>query len=201
MLMLASASPRRAELLRQLGVMFQVLPDCAVDETRLPAETPFDYVTRLARCKAEAGQRQMPGSWVLGADTSVVIHGQVLGKPADDAQAGVMLAQLAGGTHQVLTGVCLWRDGVCHAQTVTTQVTFADLSPAQIDAYLDTGEWRGKAGGYAVQGFAAAFVAHLDGSYSNVVGLPLYETAVLLARAGIAFWQDTPCETSGSVSR
>lgn len=191
MLWLASASPRRAALLQQLGVRFRVIADAAVDETRQPHESPFDYVTRLARCKAGAGQSRLPApDWVLGADTCVVDGAQVLGKPADRAAAHAMLARLAGTTHQVLTGVCLLRGAECHAQTVATDVTFAPLTERQIDAYLDTGEWQDKAGGYAIQGFAAAFVARIAGSHSNVVGLPLHELALLLQKAGIACWQE-----------
>jgi septum formation protein len=127
--------------------------------------------------------------WVLGADTCVVSSGDLLGKPADRQQAQEMLRQLSGRRHQVFTGVCLLRGERLLRQTGCTEVEFSTLTQAQQQAYLDTGEWQGKAGGYAIQGFASAFVCRLVGSYTNVVGLPLFETAQLLQQAGICVWQ------------
>lgn len=192
MLHLASASPRRADLLRQLGAPFAVIPDCAVDETPVPGESPAVYVTRLAQAKAADGQARLAlaDAWVLGADTCVEVDGVLLGKAEDAAAARIMLMQLSGRSHRVFTGLCLLRGEECLTQTVCTQVSFAPLSPACLDAYLATGEWQGKAGSYAIQGKAGAFISHLNGSYTNVVGLPLFETAQLLQQAGQAYWQE-----------
>lgn len=192
MLHLASASPRRADLLRQLGAPFVLLPDCSVDETPLPAEAPAAYVARLALAKARAGQARLAdaSAWVLGADTCVVCDGSLLGKAEDRAAARAMLAQLSGRAHQVFTGLCLLQGGRGLQQTVCTEVAFERLPDATLDAYLDSGEWQGKAGSYAIQGFAAAFVSRLTGSYTNVVGLPLFETAQLLRAAGLAYWRE-----------
>lgn len=192
MLHLASTSPRRADLLRQLGVPFAVVPDCAVDETPLLAEVPAAYVARLAHAKAAAGLECLgaaPG-WVLAADTCVVLAESLFGKPQDRDAAAAMLMQLSARTHQVFSGVCLLQQGRCLSQTVCTEVSFEPLSAALMTAYLDTNEWRGKAGSYAIQGFAAAFVSRVNGSYSNVVGLPLCETAQLLRDAGLRYWQE-----------
>ncbi|HUX67244.1 MAG TPA: Maf family protein [Terriglobales bacterium] len=170
-LVLASASPRRRELLEAAGFEVEVRP-APLDETPLPGEAAADYVLRLARAKARA--LAAPGL-VLGADTVVVVDGDLLGKPASDAEAAAMLARLAGREHQVLTGVCL-RDPARNreaARAETTRVWFAPLSPQEIADYVQSGEPRDKAGAYAIQGRAARFIPRIEGSYSNVVGLPL----------------------------
>lgn len=182
MLYLASQSPRRCQLLEQLGVQFGVL-DVDVPEMRTAAEPAQDYVSRVAREKAGAGLLKVLGNAnarVLGADTEVVLGDRVLGKPADAEQAYAMLRELAGRTHQVISAVWLVSGGnEAHALSIS-EVTFADLDDTEISAYVATGESFGKAGGYAIQGRAGAFVRHLSGSYSGVMGLPLYETARLL---------------------
>lgn len=179
MLYLASQSPRRHQLLKQLGLNFTVL-DIEVPEQRAPRESPEDYVRRVARAKAAAGLelvQRADDALVLGADTEVVLDDEVFGKPHDAAAAAAMLRRLAGRTHRVISTVWLLsnRDEQC-AQCVS-QVSFAVLDTADIDAYVATGESFGKAGAYAIQGRGAALVAHLHGSYSAVMGLPLFETA------------------------
>ena len=187
MLHLASKSPRRRELLARLGVPFSVL---AVDipEVRAAGETPEDYVVRVADEKAAAAFGQLGHAGdvlVLGSDTEVVLDGEVFGKPADAADAARMLARLSGREHRVLTAVSLRSaGGTLRALSVTT-VEFAPLAPALIDAYVASGEPMGKAGGYAIQGGAEVFVARLSGSYSGVMGLPLFETGDVLHEAGI----------------
>ena len=184
-LVLASRSPRRRELLDQAGIAHRVLA-VDVDETRLPGEAPAVYVERLARAKARAGLAGAGDLPVLGADTAVVVDGDVLGKPADRADGLAMLARLAGRAHEVLTAVALARPGgEEHCRLSVSHVTFRALTDAEIAAYWATGEPADKAGGYAIQGRAARFVTRLEGSYSGVVGLPLHETAELLAAAGI----------------
>ncbi len=181
-LVLASASPRRRELLASLDLDFTVRP-AAVDETPNPGERPRDLVRRLAREKAETGARD--GEWVLAADTIVVSEGQVLGKPADREEARSMLRRLQGRWHLVLTGVALRPPDadVLHA-VESTRVLFAKLTPEQIDWYAATGEPDDKAGAYAVQGLGALFVSEVDGNYSNVVGLPLPTVRQLFEGAG-----------------
>ncbi len=171
-LVLASASPRRAELLRAAGFTFTV-DAVDIDESVAPAEPPDAYVRRLARGKAEAGARRHPGATVLGADTVVVVDGRILGKPRDDGDARDMLAALSGRVHHVYTGVAVAREGRIRDAVDISAVTFAPLSSAQISAYVATGEPRDKAGAYAIQGWAARFVERLEGSYSGVVGLPV----------------------------
>lgn len=184
MLYLASASPRRRDLLTQLRVTF-VPVAVTLDETPQVDETPACYVNRLAQAKAVAGAALYPDTVVLGADTTVLApEGDILGKPDDAAQAAWMLARLQGRTHQVLTAVAL-AGRYPAAVLVTSAVSFAPLTAAQIEAYVATHEWQDKAGGYAIQGLAASFVTKLHGSYTGVVGLPLYETAQLLRRAGV----------------
>jgi septum formation protein len=184
-LLLASRSPRRRELLGQLGVSFEVV-EIAVDETRCANEPPADYVIRLAEEKAAAGAAAHPGGTaVLGADTAVVVDGETLGKPRDKDQAVDMLTRLSGRVHEVMSGVALWHRGKLRSVISISEVRFRELSPAECAAYWAGGEPRGKAGAYAIQGRAGAFVTHLSGSYSGVVGLPLYETEQLLRRAGI----------------
>ncbi|NCT68360.1 MAG: septum formation inhibitor Maf [Rhodanobacteraceae bacterium] len=183
-LFLASQSPRRAELLRQLGVAFEPIT-VDVPEQRQPGEPPEDYVSRVAREKAGAGLLQVAavdGAVVLGADTEVVLGDEVFGKPADAEAAAAMLRRLAGRTHRVVSTLwCVSAAREEHAQCVST-VEFAPLDEAAIAAYVATGEPFGKAGAYAIQGRAAAFIRRLDGSYSGVMGLPLCETAHLLRR-------------------
>ncbi len=181
MLYLASQSPRRRQLLEQLGLDFRVL-DVEVPERRAPGEPPRDYVSRVARDKALAGLAiaDAAGAWVLGADTEVVLDGEVFGKPADDADAASMLRRLAGRSHQVISVAWLVAAGREASAASVSQVRFAPLAEAEIAAYVATGEPFGKAGGYAIQGRGAALIEHLDGSYSGVMGLPLFETARLL---------------------
>lgn len=190
-LFLASGSPRRRELLTQIGVPFTALPT-SIDETPKASESPLEYVRRLAQGKAQAGLAALAdctGAVVLGADTSVILAGQILGKPLDRADAQAMLTALSGNTHEVLTAVALASVERCEVRTVRSQVSFRTLSRAEIDAYWHSGEPLDKAGGYAIQGLGAVFVSHLEGSFSAVVGLPVCETAALLADFGIPCWQ------------
>jgi septum formation protein len=186
---LASASPRRSELLRQIGVRFQVRP-AAIPEEQLARETAEAYVARLAVAKAEmvwaAAVRDLRP--VLGADTAVVLDGQVLGKPETQAEAAAMLERLSGRTHRVLTAVAMRYAGGLETASSETEVRFRATTAAERLAYCRTGEPFDKAGGYGIQGHAAVFVEEIKGSYSGVVGLPLFETAALLARCGIGFW-------------
>ena len=196
-LILASASPRRRELLASLDLDFTVRP-ATVDETPNPGERPRDLVRRLAREKAEAGARNgeqassedardagQGHEWVLAADTIVVIEGEVLGKPADRTEARSMLKRLQSRWHLVLTGVALRPpDGDTLHAVESTRVLFAELTPEQIDWYAETGEPDDKAGAYAVQGLGALFVSEIDGNYSNVVGLPLPTVRQLFEGAG-----------------
>lgn len=190
-LFLASASPRRRELLAQIAVPC-VTQIAAIDENPLPDEPAAAYVERLAREKARAGLAALgepADAVVLGADTAVVLDGRILGKPADFAESRVMLQALSGRSHQVLTAVALAGDGREAARVVASSVTFRALSEAEIEAYWASGEPCDKAGSYGIQGLAAVFVSRLEGSYSAVVGLPLCETAELLGEFGIACWQ------------
>lgn len=185
---LASQSPRRRQLLEQLGVDFAVL-DVDVPEQRAPGESPRDYVSRVARDKARAGLAALAGAGaarVLGADTEVVLDDEVFGKPRDAADAAAMLRRLSGRTHAVISAVWLVGAGGEQCEVCVSQVRFAVLDEAAIAAYVATGEPFGKAGAYAIQGRAAALVEHLDGSYSGVMGLPLFETARLLRAGGIS---------------
>jgi septum formation protein len=182
MLYLASQSPRRRELLAQMGVEHGVLEVDVVEE-RQPGEPPADYVSRVAREKAGAGLLKVmatPGALVLGADTEVVLDDKVYGKPADAADAGAMLRELAGRRHRVLTAVWVMDAGREQHLLSETAVDFCELADADIAAYVASGEWRGKAGAYGIQGRAGAFVARLEGSYSGVMGLPVHETWMLL---------------------
>ncbi len=184
-LILASASPRRRDLLAQLGVSYRCDP-ADIDEARQPREKPSDYVLRLAQEKAAVVAARCPNVAVLAADTSVVIDEDVLGKPRDHFDGLAMLARLSGRRHVVLTGICLHTPGgEVHGQVVETGVQFLQLTREQCEAYLATEEPWDKAGGYGIQGLAGAFVSAIDGSYSNVVGLPLAETWQLLAAHGI----------------
>ena len=190
-LTLASASPRRRQLLDQIGVPHRVRP-ADVDETARPGETPADYALRVAVAKAEAGWAAAPGAPVLAADTAVALGTTLYAKPAGRDDGLAMLAALSGRTHEVLTAVALRHAGGLETALSVSRVTFRDTSDAERRRYWDTGEPLGKAGGYAVQGYAAVFVARLEGSYSGVMGLPLAETSTLLARAGVPVWQDDP---------
>lgn len=185
---LASTSPRRRELLDQLGIRYRAL-QVEVDEMLCASELPGAYVMRLARAKAWAGWRHVRVPQLtcpaLGADTSVVLEGEVLGKPRDRTHGLEMLERLSGRSHQVLTAITLV-DGAREAMRLSVStVTFRETTAEERDAYWNTGEPLGKAGGYAIQGRAAVFIAHLEGSFSGVMGLPLYETAQVLSEFGI----------------
>ena len=193
---LASRSPRRRELLAQIGVRFQVLmfrgspeTDAELDESPLANEAPQAYVERIARAKALAGwrrleQRSLPRAAVLSADTTVALDGRILGKPADRREAAAMLAELSGRRHEVLTAIALKDEAQLAGAVSVSEVEFRPLSAEDIRQYVATGECDDKAGAYAIQGRAAQFVADLRGSFSGVMGLPLYETARLLEQMG-----------------
>jgi septum formation protein len=186
MLILGSASPRRAELLRQLGVEFDVQVS-DVPEEALPSEDGMAFALRVARAKARAVARVRPGSWVLGADTVVLLDREILGKPIDAEEAKSMLRCLSGRGHRVITGFALVapRGDVVHDEAVESLVEFRSLSEADIDAYVAAGESFDKAGAYGIQGGASAFVVRVSGSYSNVVGLPLEEVRRALEERGL----------------
>lgn len=187
MLHLASRSPRRRELLVRLGVPFAAL-DVDIPEVRGPGESPEAYVARVAAEKAGAGLSQLAGrdeAVVIGADTEVVLDGEVFGKPAGADEAATMLGRLSGRVHQVLSAVAVRSGGRCLQALSVSDVEFAPLPAAWIAAYVESGEPMGKAGGYAIQGGAEAFVVRLQGSWSGVMGLPLHQTARLLEQAGI----------------
>ena len=189
LLCLASASPRRRELLEQLGVSYvSAVPD--IDEAVLPGESAPDYVVRMARAKARLVHPHGAGLPVLAADTIVLIDQRICGKPADAQDGIALLLQLSGRTHQVLTAVALAAAGEVNYRVSRSEVRFRHLTVAEALAYWNTGEPHDKAGGYAVQGHGAVFVEHLAGSYSGVMGLPLFETAELLAGAGVSYWLD-----------
>ncbi len=184
-LVLASASPRRLGLLRQVLIVPDHIVPAEIDETPLKYEAPRALATRLAGAKAAHVAAAHPGAFVIGADTIIVAGRRVLGKAEDAEAAGQFLNLLSGRRHRVLGGVCIIApDGRLASRLVETTVTFQRLGQKDIEAYLDTGEWRGKAGAYAIQGYAARFVAQLRGSYSNVVGMPIYETVRLLQGLG-----------------
>jgi septum formation protein len=191
-LILASASPRRSALLAQIGVAHRALP-AAIDEAPAAAEAPEACVRRLAALKAAQVQSRLRAQGgelpaVLGADTAVVLGAQMLGKPRDRAHALTMLTQLSGRTHRVLCAVTLLAADGARSALSDSEVRFRELRPAECAAYWDSGEPQDKAGGYAIQGLGALFIAELRGSYSGVVGLPLLETAQLLRAAGISCW-------------
>jgi septum formation protein len=177
-LVLCSASPRRREFLEKLGIGFEQRP-AQVDEAQRPGEAPLAYALRLAMEKAAAAIQ--PGAVALAADTIVVVRDELLGKPRDRSDAARMLGRLSGIEHRVITAVCVGKRAVA----VETRVTFAHLSPAQVRWLAESGDGDDKAGAYALQGLAGAFVERIDGSFSNVVGLPLAETLELLADAGV----------------
>ncbi len=186
---LASQSPRRGELLKQIGGKFRVLaPD--VDEASLPHEAPDSYVERIARIKAEVAwaritARRRARRPVLAADTAVVLGRRILGKPANDAEARAMLKALSGRTHYVFTAVAVAHESQLRLATSITAVTFRRLAPSEIAHYVASGEPHDKAGAYGIQGLAASFIARIEGSYSGVMGLPLFETVSLLKTFGI----------------
>jgi septum formation protein len=184
---LASASPRRAELLSMIGLAADIQP-ADVDETPLPEESPDGYVRRLAVAKAEAVARTEDRP-VLGADTIVVHQGRLLGKPADPAEARSMLETLSGSSHEVLTAVAMVQGSRLEVEVVRAQVRFRDLTADEVAAYVRVGEGFDKAGGYGIQGVGGIFVAYIEGSYSAIVGLPLLETERLLRAFGIDTWQ------------
>jgi septum formation protein len=183
-LILASASPRRAELLTSAGFGFTVAP-AEVDETPHAEEAASDYVIRVARDKARHIAARSTGAVVLAADTAVVTESRIMGKPRNDEDAANMLATLSGSVHQVLTGVVVRTDARELVELVATRVHFLPLSSAEIRWYVATGEPRGKAGGYAIQGHAARFIDWIDGSWSNVVGLPLSTVNRMLKEVGV----------------
>lgn len=185
MLILASASPRRAELLRNAGIPFTVAP-AHVREEALPNETPLNYAQRLARDKASAIFASHPEDAVLGADTVVVVDEHLLEKPTDADDAARMLRLLSGRRHQVITGVCLVAAGFERSEAEVTQVTFSELSNDEIAAYVRTGEPMDKAGAYAIQGIASRWTERIDGCYFNVVGLPMPRVYRLLRAAEAA---------------
>ena len=191
-LILASASPRRRELLTQIGVPFSVV-SVDIDETALPGEAAPAYVRRLARAKALAALAQIEDSQVcvLGADTTVVLEGRILGKPTDRKQGLEMLNALSGREHRVLTAIALAHQARCEVRLSESRVCFRPISAVEAERYWDSGEPADKAGGYAIQGWGAVFVRELRGSYSGVVGLPLCETAQLLEEFGMQCWSDT----------
>ncbi|MDW8479904.1 MAG: Maf family protein [Xanthomonadales bacterium] len=192
-LFLASRSPRRRQLLEQLGLRFGVL-ELEVPERQQPGERAEDYVRRVARDKALLGRQRCgeQAALVIGGDTEVVLDGAVLGKPEDAGEARRMLRALAGRSHRVLSAVCVAGPRGLREALSETAVWFAPLDDDRIERYLATGEWRGRAGGYAIQGFAASFIARIEGSYSGVMGLPLYETAMLLEQADLPVAVDIP---------
>lgn len=184
-LVLASASPRRLDLLRQIGIVPDAVDPADLDETPAPGELPAAHVMRLAEAKARAVQPRHPGAFILAADTVVACGRRILPKAEDEAAARACLKLLSGRRHRVYGGVAVIApDGEIGLRRVVSQVAFKRLSEPEVEAYLKTGEWHGKAGGYAIQGRAAALIPWISGSYSNVVGLPLYETAQLLIGRG-----------------
>jgi septum formation protein len=188
---LASGSPRRRELLQQIGVSFRII-GADLDETALRGESPLAYVSRLAQAKATVGwerSRDSDAAPVLAADTAVVLDGRILGKPAGLNDAIAMLLQLSGRAHEVLTAVALRTTGDLKVKVSHSMVTFRPIDLSEARAYWETGEPSDKAGAYAIQGYAAIFISDLKGSYSGVMGLPLFETAALLKVAGVPCWQ------------
>lgn len=189
---LASASPRRHELLTQIGVSFDVV-NVDVDESGLPHETPEEYVQRVALAKAQAGLQTLtddPDAVVLGGDTSVIYEGQVFGKPESQGHAIEMLMALSGAEHQVYSAVSLVNAKRQLTRLVKTKVIFRSLTQRECEVYWQTGEPQGKAGAYAIQGLGAVFVAGIEGSYTGVVGLPVAETALMLTEFGVPVWAD-----------
>ncbi|MAL80625.1 MAG: septum formation protein Maf [Sneathiella sp.] len=188
---LASASPRRLDLLAQIGIRPDAVDPADIDETPLKIELPRDLAGRLARQKAMAVASRHVGHFLLSADTVVAVGRRALGKAASEDDAARFLSLLSGRRHQVHTGVTLITPtGKVISRTISTAVIFKPLDQSEIRLYLNSGEWQGKAGGYAIQGLAAAFVRQIQGSYSNVVGLPLFEVANMLKGNGFPLWTD-----------
>ena len=190
-IVLASASQRRSQLLQQIGVPHRVV-GADIDETPSPGEDPAGYVRRLAAGKAAAVVARLgagSAAHVLAADTTVALDGRIFGKPADEADCLEMLGSLSGRTHAVHTAVALWHGGRLHEAHDTSYVTFRAIDVPERRRYWASGEPAGKAGGYAIQGLGAIFVTRLEGSFSGVMGLPLFETAALLDAAGLRRWQ------------
>lgn len=182
---LASASPRRADLVRQIALIPDVIDPADIDETARRGERPRAYALRMAVAKGAAVARRRPGCWILSADTVVACGHRILPKAETESEARRCLALLSGRRHRVIGGLLLTApDGTIRSRAVETTVAFKRLADREIAAYLGSGEWHGKAGGYAIQGLAAAYVSHVNGSYSNVVGLALAETYALLTGAG-----------------
>jgi len=186
-LILASASPRRVELLARLGVVADVIDPANIDETPVKAERPRAYAQRMAAEKAAAVAARHAGALILAADTVVAAGPRILPKAEDEATARLCLTLLSGRRHRVLSAVCLIDgDGKPHHRLSESVLTFKRLSPDEIESYIAGGEWHGKAGGYAIQGYAESYVRALSGSHSGVMGLPLFETRALLTAAGYA---------------
>ncbi len=184
-LFLASSSPRRKELLQQLGLTFEVI-HAPIEEVALPNESPKSFVLRMAIEKALSGFNKVAGKkiWVVGSDTAVVLSGRVFGKPKHEGDAFRMLSKLSGTAHEVLSAVAVVYDGEVFSAMSCTRVQFGHLTEHDIQAYIETGEPFGKAGAYAIQGLGAQFISHIEGSYSGVMGLPVYELNQLLREAG-----------------
>lgn len=179
-LILASASPRRLELLKLIGVTPSQIIPADIDETERNGESPLAYVKRIAETKANHIAQQFPDEIVLAADTTVAVGSRILQKPADEQEARRFLSLLSGRRHRVMTCVAVVKRGKLCSKTVSTIVRFARITPSMMDEYIASHEWSGKAGAYAIQGKAASFIPFISGSHSNVVGLPLCETAALL---------------------
>ena len=185
-LILASTSPRRRDLLEQTGLEFSVIPSNLV-ENSIPLSSPESYVKRLAEAKAKEISQRHPDSWVIGADTIVLVDNAMLGKPGTRPEAHEMLRRLSGKTHQVLTGYCICCEATdrLFSETIITDVCFKELTELQIDWYIDSGEPFDKAGAYGIQGIGAFLVKHIHGSYTNVVGLPVCEVFEFLINEGV----------------
>lgn len=196
-LYLASNSPRRKELLHQIGLAFEVV-NAPVEEVALPHESPESYVLRIAIEKALAGFNKVAGKmvWVIGGDTAVMIEGKVLGKPKNEADSFRMLKRLSGKVHTVLSGVAVVYDGEVFSVLNKTDVTFKVLTDTEILDYIASTEPQGKAGSYAIQGLGATFIQEIHGSYSGVMGLPLYELDQLLIESGYTIKQDLKASTN-----
>lgn len=183
-LLLASASPRRREMLERVGVVLEIVP-ADIDETPRSHESPAQYVARVALAKALLVAARQPTACILAADTTVTIDGEILGKPDDESHARAMLQRLSGRTHQVLTAFAIVTPSLTICEAVASDVEMITLAATMIDDYVACGEWRGKAGGYAVQGIGAAMVRQVRGSVTNVIGLPLAEVVAALAKVGV----------------
>lgn len=188
-LILGSASPRRLHLLEQIGIVPDAVRHADIDETPLRAEGVRDYVRRIARAKADAVETA-PGDVLLCADTAVAVGRRILGKPASRDEAGDFMRLMSGRRHRVLTAVVIRHAGTTRDRLVETTVRMRPIGAAELDRYLDHGDWQGKAGAYAIQGAAAAFIPWIQGSFSSVVGLPLAETAAMLGALGITAGKD-----------